>query len=130
MDNLCKQIGQPFKRLLTIVTKYMFTTDEFGRVLKEGPGQSVQRNVESRSSTSGAMASQDVQMSEPVQKIPTVVKPASEIPMTVDATLGVESEGVTIAGVKSASNIVHCATQGIVQEVGDLAVRFEAQAVE
>ena len=100
MDNLCKQIGQPFKRLLTIVTKYMFTTDEFGMVLKEGPGQSVQGSVESKPATSGAVASQDVQMSEPVQKIPTVVKPASEIPMTVDATLGIQSEGVTIAGVK------------------------------
>eukprot|EP00435_Cladocopium_sp_Y103_P058316 s3048_g20.t1 len=69
-------------------------------VLSDNPGQQVEGAAQSTSSSSGARASQDVQMSEKVQPSSTVGQPHGSIPQTIDVSSGVESAGVTIAGIK------------------------------
>eukprot|EP00435_Cladocopium_sp_Y103_P066396 s333_g28.t1 len=100
MNERSKPIGQPYKSLLTIVTKNVYTVDQFGMVLSDTPGQQVEGAAQSTSASSGARASQDVQMSETVQPSSTVSQPSGNIPTTIDVTSGVESAGVTIAGVR------------------------------
>jgi hypothetical protein len=99
IEERCKPIGQPYKNLLTIVTKNVCTIDQLGMVLNEQPGQQVQGGAQSSSSSTVAQAPQDVQMSDALQPHATDAQRSSEIPVTINATGGVQSAGVTIAGI-------------------------------
>ena len=99
LEERCKPIGQPYKNLLTIVTKNVCTIDQLGMVLNEQLGQQVQGGAQSSSSSTVAQAPQDVQMSDALQPHTTDAQRSSEIPVTIDATGGVQSAGVTIAGI-------------------------------
>ena len=99
LEERCKPIGQPYKNLLTIVTKNVCTIDQLGMVLNEQPGQQVQGGAQSSSSSTVAQAPQDVQMSDALQPHATDAQRSSEIPVTINATGGVQSAGVTIAGI-------------------------------
>ena len=112
MENLSKPIGQPFKNLLTIVTKQVCTVDQLGMVLNQQHGQRPEGHAQSSSSNPGVRPAEDVAMSSELQESSAHVEPStveqsstpvqvsSDIPVTVHVTPHVESAGVTIAGVE------------------------------
>ena len=63
MENLSKPIGQPFKNLLTIFTKQVYTVDQLDMVLNQQHGQRPEGHAQSSSSNTGVRPEEDVAMS-------------------------------------------------------------------